>query len=79
MSTKKYIPGDNGAHEVHLGELPRFQRNIWAAKVHTLDDFGDEVMVKALFDQPARFFHCFFDAIRIRVQLHPSSLHIVAE
>jgi hypothetical protein len=41
--------GGNGAHEVRLRELPRFQKNIWTVerlKDHTTDDFKDnEVMV----------------------------------
>lgn len=41
--------GENGTHEVHLRELPRFRKNIWTVerlKDHTPDDFeDDEVMV----------------------------------
>ena len=41
--------GENGTHEVHLRELPRFQKNTWKVEMlkdHTPDDFeDDEVMV----------------------------------
>jgi len=42
-------PGPKGAHEVHIRELPRFQKNIWSIerlKDHTAEDSDDdEVMV----------------------------------
>ena len=41
--------GENGTHEAHLRELPRFQKNIWTVdmlKDHTPADFeDDEVMI----------------------------------
>ena len=41
-------PGPKGAHEVHVRELPRYQRNVWTVeglKYHTPEDFDDDVMV----------------------------------
>ena len=41
--------GPKGDHEVHIRELPRYQKNIWSVerlKDHTVEDSGDdEVMV----------------------------------
>ncbi|KAJ9660889.1 hypothetical protein H2201_006781, partial [Coniosporium apollinis] len=40
--------GPKGLHEVHVRELPRYQRNTWTVaqlKGHTPEDFDDDVMV----------------------------------
>lgn len=40
--------GPKGQHEVHVRELPRYQRNIWTVerlKDHKPEDFDDDVMV----------------------------------
>jgi tetratricopeptide (TPR) repeat protein len=42
------LPGPKGLHEVHVRELPRYQRNIWTVeqlKDHKPEDFDDDVMV----------------------------------